>query len=534
VGAACPLRRAAETGLSMGEVLQVVDSSIHPMERRLHARRPVRSIAYVELDEGNGGIVLNVSEGGMAVHAVVGLMEENLPQMRIQLPQQKDWVEIGARVAWTGMSRRIAGLEFTDLPELARNQIRDWLSREAVPVPSQLKVSIDAGNPTSPPCAAAAGTQDPPSRETETVIPCIEAPTEESGMSAESVAPPQTPEALAATEAVKLPPPPKLNSEAPSVPSTAAPVIAKEIPHVPARRSTARPARQPRLGELSLVKPQRSLPADVQGQRPRRASVFALVGFLAAVSLAAGWAAGRGAFDPILASFRTTRTQAAAVKLEPALPAASSEAPAPQPTARVADNTPSVVQASQPVSVAAPAGPSAAQAPAPRSRRPLTAPSRTPATRIQTPVAYDSRNLGPTIHRPRADYSAPTGADVAPTMTDLPGSSDSILGNAAIGARGPVAPPVRQAAVLKPAELARRVDAVYPAIARQQRIEGTVILKVAIGPDGTVREARVVSGPAMLANAAVTAVRQWRYSPARLDGNPIEVENQINVEFRLP
>ena len=189
-----------------------------------------------------------------------------------------------------------------------------------------------------------------------------------------------------------------------------------------------------------------------------------------------------------------------------------------------------LLQAPQVAPMVASIAPATATQPRPRA----STSASNAAIPARRPVALHPHSLSPAIRRPRADYFGPAAVDAAPSIADLPSNSDSILGRAVIGARSPLPPPVRQAAVLKSADSVRRVDAVYPAIARQQRMQGPVVLKVTIGADGSVREARVVSGPSMLATAAVGAVRQWRYRPARFDGSPIEVENQINVEFRLP
>jgi TonB family protein len=84
------------------------------------------------------------------------------------------------------------------------------------------------------------------------------------------------------------------------------------------------------------------------------------------------------------------------------------------------------------------------------------------------------------------------------------------------------------------AKLMRRVDPVYPPQARIQRLEGSVVLDATIGRDGTVRSTKVVSGPVALAEAAAAAVRNWRYAPATLNGNPTETLTRITVVFKLP
>ncbi len=73
----------------------------------------------------------------------------------------------------------------------------------------------------------------------------------------------------------------------------------------------------------------------------------------------------------------------------------------------------------------------------------------------------------------------------------------------------------------------------YPPIAKESRIEGTVVLQAIISKYGAIENLRVVSGPAMLQQAALDAVKQWRYRAYMLDGDPVEVETTINVIFSL-
>ena len=81
--------------------------------------------------------------------------------------------------------------------------------------------------------------------------------------------------------------------------------------------------------------------------------------------------------------------------------------------------------------------------------------------------------------------------------------------------------------------LVRQVNPQYPAMAREMRVEGDVVLEAVIGENGTVRDLKAVSGPAMLVGPAIQAVRQWRYKPYLLNGQPVEVETQIKLRFRL-
>lgn len=80
--------------------------------------------------------------------------------------------------------------------------------------------------------------------------------------------------------------------------------------------------------------------------------------------------------------------------------------------------------------------------------------------------------------------------------------------------------------------LRTRVAPEYPDAARQANVRGTVKLVVTIGPDGRVQEARAVQGPAMLRDAAMSAVRRWVYEPFVRGGQAVMVRTEVDVEFR--
>ena len=81
--------------------------------------------------------------------------------------------------------------------------------------------------------------------------------------------------------------------------------------------------------------------------------------------------------------------------------------------------------------------------------------------------------------------------------------------------------------------LIRKVNPSYPALARQARIQGTVVLQAQISKDGNIENLQLVSGHPMLAPAAIEAVKQWKYKPYLLNGEPVEVETQVQVNFTL-
>jgi protein TonB len=81
--------------------------------------------------------------------------------------------------------------------------------------------------------------------------------------------------------------------------------------------------------------------------------------------------------------------------------------------------------------------------------------------------------------------------------------------------------------------LIRKVAPTYPPLAKQARIQGAVVLQAVIGKDGTIQNLRAVTGHPMLIPSALDAVRQWKYKPYFLNGEPVEVDTQVTVNFTL-
>jgi protein TonB len=110
---------------------------------------------------------------------------------------------------------------------------------------------------------------------------------------------------------------------------------------------------------------------------------------------------------------------------------------------------------------------------------------------------------------------------------------DSVLGSDLVLPLPPVA--VRHPLVSRMMEgnLIHRVQPDYPSLARQVRVQGPVVLRAMISREGGIENLQVLSGHPMLVKAAVDAVRQWRYRPYVLNGEPVEVETQVTVNFVL-
>jgi periplasmic protein TonB len=120
------------------------------------------------------------------------------------------------------------------------------------------------------------------------------------------------------------------------------------------------------------------------------------------------------------------------------------------------------------------------------------------------------------------------------------GSAMGVLGGV-IGGAGIAPPPppkptvtrTRVGGAVQAAKLVNRVQPIYPPLARQTRISGTVRLHAIIAKNGSVEQLTVESGHPLLVQSALDAVRQWRYQPTLLNGEPVEVDTEIDVIFSL-
>jgi protein TonB len=116
-----------------------------------------------------------------------------------------------------------------------------------------------------------------------------------------------------------------------------------------------------------------------------------------------------------------------------------------------------------------------------------------------------------------------------------PSTSGNVNSQAAstVANPGPNRIPIRVAQGVTQGLLIYKVQPVYPPEARRAGIEGTVVLQAEIGKDGRIIDLKLLSGPKELAEAAIGAVQQWRYRPYTLNGEPVVVQTQIQVNFTL-
>lgn len=131
-------------------------------------------------------------------------------------------------------------------------------------------------------------------------------------------------------------------------------------------------------------------------------------------------------------------------------------------------------------------------------------------------------------------------SESAPSLTNEEAASESL--GAGVGLAGgnhkqPVAPPPAPAlpvgGEVKPAKLLTSVSPVYPSLAKNQRISGDVRVDALVDAAGRVTTAKVISGPALLQQSAMDAIRSWKYQPATLDGKPVPMHLTVTLQFRL-
>lgn len=163
---------------------------------------------------------------------------------------------------------------------------------------------------------------------------------------------------------------------------------------------------------------------------------------------------------------------------------------------------------------------------------------------IQSNIFHDLVVAPPTIPAGVShvvDQGSPQ--DSAPCAVCVPGGTGTLSGtNPLFDSIGtgtnivpPAPPPSRppRISTIMEGNLIYRVQPLYPPLARAARIQGAVVLRAIISRNGTIENLQTISGHPMLVGAARDAVRQWRYRPYILNGDPVEVETQVTVNFSL-
>jgi TonB family protein len=428
-------------------------------ERRLHYRRTPASLAYVEMGEDNGGIILNLSEGGLALQTVVAVTDEHLSRLRFQLSSACDWVNASGRVVWNGESKKVAGIRFLNLPETVRVRIRNWISLEGSDREFEEKQAGIRENGKPLP-------ERPPNRDSQALKQVILQ--------------------KAQNEDFWAPYPPRIPADVPR--ETA-----------PAKLQTSAPLRPSAMVGPSSNKP--SVQTARSGKSKQGWKIGALFTFTAAVSLAVGICIGNGSLDPW---FRKAEESMHGMRtIEPA--AAHTNAEGSSPPSPVPDVlTSSAIE--------------------------MQLPSQT-ANLLTLPA--DELQSGVWI-------SAPESGEPSLRLNIPPEAVSASSSIAIVSQRSLVVPPISRGGTsqrterLRVGDLMTFTEPIYPAEARRNKTADTVELRATVTPEGEVRYVGLVIGSPLLAQAAIDAISGWRYEPTLLDGQAIETEDDITMEFRRP
>jgi protein TonB len=137
------------------------------------------------------------------------------------------------------------------------------------------------------------------------------------------------------------------------------------------------------------------------------------------------------------------------------------------------------------------------------------------------------------------DLKKLAGRDAAPTQGfgagggDSMGSSNVSFGQSGTKVKVETPRKVTLSNGVSTGLLIQRTAPIYPPIAKTARVSGTVVIQATISKTGLIENTHVVSGPTMLRQSALDAVKTWRFRPYLLDGEPVEVDTTVNVVFNL-
>ena len=515
---------------------------------RRYSRQRVSTLEYIELGKDNGGIVLNIAEGGVAITTAVAITNEELPNVRFRLPGSSDWIETSAQVAWTSPSKREAGIQFVRLRPDDQNRIRSWISSNASPK------DIHAPTQVPPEPAKIPQASSPIDRDSESAPATSALPESATPSPAES--PSNGPE-------IHLP-----------VPGVTPPIQSPQIPVDTTPRGWA-------MFDYGGYQTERFEPPEERSSFWLKS--IALVAGVAIISFALGVAAGRNVWGDIvgLISGQTRNTGSATNPVGSApSPPSSVYTQAPNDTSNTppaaAENAPKlpVEEIHRPDQVGrgsangVPPMPSLESRPEPPSgkldgsvrasdyaryatRDAQTAATPHPPPVVSAPTASSAPTTvpAPAPPAPETAVSSPNESatldsrnEMTPPAISSPEPAMSTTGSVEVISNpypslrvppGMMSQASRRGRNLQIGPVVSRVEPTYPPEALRQRMEGTIKLHVVIGRDGTVNRVELVSGPLLLADAARGAVQQWRYRPTLVGGQPVESEEDITMVFRL-
>ena len=526
-------------------------------ERRRFIRQRVRSLAYVDVVPNNGGIVLNLSENGLALQAV-NPFDETRVSLRIQPPKSRRRIEASAEITWISDSKREAGLQFVGLAEDARSEIAEWVAAETdIGGRPPLNDSRAPSAPQPPPkqiVAEPARLREKWSAMLENSLSEIKLTSQEvSAYSVNSPAvrnePKSRPDAAPPKRFVSAPanttvsnvtvihPPAANRTDAPVIAPTPSTVVSRvvEFPtpesHVPAAEELFREVSLPASTDFK-IKPAEDPAAVAPAMHSELLAVFAhrfrkplviaaLSACAAIISLVAGM--------EIIRQRPTTSPTKLNAQEAVQVPGTASAPP-------LAPNTPSRTSASQSGTSHRATEHTTLGAITSAFRRKVSKmrydEDAQPKQRAENEVSAAAKFASPIEPAPLRPTIPAQNVSVAsaPTLPVAPVTSPRLVTGSPEINLPPPADPLRRSDCY----LLYRVEPLYPREAKEHRVEGTVTIHLEIGTDGRVQNLRELSGPSLLVPAALEAAREWRFIPALLNGQPIGAEKDITIVFQLP
>jgi TonB family protein len=587
-------------------------------DRRRHSRQ-ITSLNYIKLGETNGGILLDVSEDGLAFTAAESLVGEFIPRLRFQLAENADWIEASGRIIWLNDSKKGAGIQFVSISDEDREQIRRWILSKT---PSEIQDSARAARRThkeSEVTTFPAPRND--TRKIETQYEILEPDLQkmfpsESVLGLEGARPnpvrtPQVeaPSAIHASpheeyfpseSAMRREPPVTAAPEVEIQPhareaqhgelsSENVPQVRKALPRFASTLQVETPPETHQARQKESVAPERARPIEQQetGAEPEPASVantnefrpsdfarraarvptfgyqtsagyqkqedwtnwvdpatthrsklgFVVLGLLLVVAaFAIGMSFGHGSFDEFAENIRRLMPDKYQQAPSVATPSADSAA-TPRSTA-AETKTDALAQAQS-------AEPSAQTSETPTASNPDTPPSKNEKTQAaETPSETETSSGG---EKGKSGVSQDDSTSVLvtaagtggqPFRLTTPETAVSASSSVAISSQTSVLVPreagaeaSQQPKRLQPGTLLFHVDPQYP---RKLARNEVAIVKVlaTVGENGQVINVQQISGPQQFASAAISAIREWRYSPTLFDGRPVKTEQTITIAFR--
>src|SRR5689334_21907363 len=141
----------------MSSTPQATGPQANSENRRLHPRRRIEQLTYATFGPGNGGILINLSEGGLSFQGIGVVRKGQLIPLSFSLPGSGVRIEAQGEVAWSNNSGKGGGLYFVDLSEETRQKLREWLASDIPASPNYVRVTPPRRPAVTPPPVTPSG-----------------------------------------------------------------------------------------------------------------------------------------------------------------------------------------------------------------------------------------------------------------------------------------------------------------------------------------------------------------------------------------